>query len=412
MQRRHFIGSAFAGAGALALTPRRALAGPAASPFGALAGGSEVGEIELFQIEIDAPRQLSGGTWRNRQGAVLRLGAAGQSGWSEWRMGTNAPDVDAAAWGAWLGELGGLSIPEALSRVTARHRTGVWESGQAELAETALLDLGGRLLGRPTVHLLGLGGIEPVPGLPAVLSTDPEHVATAAAAARQAGTPFKLKLFGDLDEDVQLAQTARAHLGPDLYLLGDPNEAYGRGDDRPVEEALPLVPALVALRDAGLDGIEDPAALTVAAWVALQEAVGPLDLVPDYPLRPAARAVWDVRPEMAQLFNLHPCVMGSLADAVALGRRVQSFGARVMIGDDSFVGPGCTVWQQLAVGLGAVWVEALEKPAESGVFLRCVTSQPTVYADGRTRVVDWRPGFGLDVDVPRLRQTATAAVRF
>ena len=48
-----------------------------------------------------------------------------------------------------------------------------------------------------------------------------------------------------------------------------------------------------------------------------------------------------------------------------------------MVGDDSLVGPAASVWQQLAVGLEAAWVEATEKAEESDFYYKAVISIPT-----------------------------------
>jgi hypothetical protein len=101
--------------------------------------------------------------------------------------------------------------------------------------------------------------------------------------------------------------------------------------------------------------------------------------------------------------------MGSVADTVPLGRRVQQeFGARLMVGDQSLVGVACTAWEQVAIGLGADWVEAIEKPQENDllqrVTLACSTEQK---ADGRFGIAELRPGFGLELDLDALREQCT-----
>ena len=165
----------------------------------------------------------------------------------------------------------------------------------------------------------------------------------------------------------------------------------------------------------GLNACQDPAVLTNAEWIELQTKVGLLDLILSKPLNPAWNALDTVSSKMGRIFNLHPGRMGSLIDAIALARYIQSFGVQVVIGDDSLIGPGCTIWQQIAVGLGATWTQALEKPQESDVFLKCIQVKSTEQkVDGRyglrydyaTR--DLRPGFGLQVDVPLLRKLCSA----
>ncbi|ULL14932.1 hypothetical protein DVH26_11070 [Paenibacillus sp. H1-7] len=77
-------------------------------------------------------------------------------------------------------------------------------------------------------------------------------------------------------------------------------------------------------------------------------------------------------------------------------------------GDDSLVGPACTVWQQLAIGLSADWVESLEKPGESDAFEACVTAQATSRtSDGRVNLGGWSPGFGLMLDEKQLRNCSS-----
>ncbi len=169
---------------------------------------------------------------------------------------------------------------------------------------------------------------------------------------------------------------------------------------------------LYRLDAAGLSACENPAQLSNAQWIELQTKVGALDLIPDYPARPAWDALVTLVPGRGRVYNLHPACMGSLVDTAALGHRIHDFAA-VMIGDSSLIGAGYTAWQQVAVGLGAAWGEALEKNQESDAFTNCIRAQSTFQtADGRFGVREWRPGFGLDVDVATLQGTAQSYFRF
>ena len=104
---------------------------------------------------------------------------------------------------------------------------------------------------------------------------------------------------------------------------------------------------------------------------------------------------------MGEIYNIHPDSAGSIADAVVLARRIKDLGAGLMIGDDSLVGPSATIWQQLAWGLGARWVEATEKRKESDFFYRCVKSLAT---DSSKNPIDikLKDGFGIDLDEEKL----------
>ena len=385
-----------------------ALAGCAPPWAGRSGGAARVDEVEVLTVRVDARRAFSTGAWTSRRHAVVRVGSGRASGWGEVRV-----PQDAEGWAAPLADLAGLDVDGARPAVGAWLRAGRWSRRHAEAAEMALLDLEGRLLGVPAVARLGLDGRGPVPALHAVLDDDPASVRAKveAARARGLGSHVKLKLFAEPDLDAAVVGAARA-AAPDAYLLGDLNRGYRRDAAAPPVPLPEIARRLGALRDAGLGGCEDPAALEPAEWVALQGRVGALDLVPDHPLRPARAGLDVLRAGMGRVVNLHPGTVGLLADAVALGRRAQALGLGVMVGDDSLVGPGCTAWQQVAVGLGAVWVEALEKPDEAPDVLRALVRTATSLGpDGRV-ALDPGAGWGADVDADALRALAEDRAAF
>ena len=85
-------------------------------------------------------------------------------------------------------------------------------------------------------------------------------------------------------------------------------------------------------------------------------------------------------------------VMAALQPLAARIDDNQGHGKKLMVGDASLVGPACSAWQQLAIGLGANWVEAIEKPQENDVFQRCVLRNPVERApDGRFALKEKRP---------------------
>ena len=195
-------------------------------------------------------------------------------------------------------------------------------------------------------------------------------------------------------------------IGSEAFLIGDANFGYGKNLKSITDE---LVQAMKALRQTGLDACEDPAEMPNEEWITLQNKVGDLALIPDVPARPAWLAVHTMIPGMGRIYNIHPACMGSIFSAVKLGEKIQSFGAKLMIGDASLVGAACTVWQQLAIGLGAAWVEALEKPEESNVFPSCVVKSSTEQmSDGKFGIKELRPGFGLKINEEKLRHKCNA----
>ena len=371
-----------------------------------------IDEVELFRLDANTPGQISFGLYENRQHAALRLCTNGKCGWSEGIVSHNDPSFQLAPWGSCFSELKGMTVSDALLH-HRQHRESWWVN-QLEMAEIALLDLVGRLLERPVLGLLNLDHRQPVPGLFCVSEIDPQKAVEQVRLARKRNltTHIKIKIFGDSSVDTALVKAVRQVVGSTTYIVADAQVGYGREPGTPLDD---LAEQLLTLHKTGLNACQDPAVLTNAEWIELQTKVGLLDLIPSKPLNPAWNALDTVSSKMGRIFNLHPGRMGSLIDAIALARYIQSFRVQVVVGDDSLIGPGCTIWQQIAVGLGAVWTQALEKPQESDVFLKCIQVKSTEQkVDGRyglrydyaTR--DLRPGFGLQVDVPLLRKLCSA----
>lgn len=366
--------------------------------------------IEFYGIHVNAERRFSYTVEKHRQHAFVRFAAGEHSGWAEANLGYNKdhPNVPLAkrVWRmGWYKDLVGKTVAEALEYLQASRQKHDYR--QLEYAEIGLLDLAGRLLGRPTLDLLELASREPIPGVYCILSDQPQIVIREAerALSQKLNSHLKVKLYGNIATDLKVVRAARKVIGPNAYLIGDVNYGYRREQmQNGLEE---IASPLLQLRDVGLSACEDPAALSVAQWSELQETVGKLDLVPDVPLRPAWEASENIRPEMGQVFNMHPACMGSLIDTVALGQEIKSWGRRLMVGDSSLVGPACLVWQQVAIGLGADWVEAVEKPQENQVFQECAVNKSLGRSEsGQVIMVGDHPGFGTHFDLGKLRGSA------
>ena len=364
-----------------------------------------IDRIELFRFDVLVPRHFSFGTWHNRQHGVLRITSGGHTGFSEDMLSANEPDGDLNSQGRCFRDLGGLTIGEALRRSYAQEFS--LPGSRRELAEIALVDLAGRVQGVPSLELLGLKTSGAVHATPTILTDQVEQLRQEAARHRDLGfhSHLKIKLFGRFELDLSLVQAARAVIGPAAYLSGDVNSGYGMLTAG--EDPAALVWILRQLHAAGLSGCEDPAQMPVPSWVEVQRQVAGLDLIPDVALRPAADAVASVVAGMGRKFNLHPGCTGSFLHALRLCERIRELGARLVIGDNSLIGPACAFWQQLAIGYGADWCEALEKPAESARFLECITHSPLSGGPGgRRELTGIAPGFGIQVDEARLRSQA------
>jgi L-alanine-DL-glutamate epimerase-like enolase superfamily enzyme len=373
---------------------------------------NRIDAIEVYGVPVNVERRFSYGIQKNRWHLFIRFCSGTQSGWTEMNIGpgpAQAPLEKRARRLEWFGRLKGLTPAEAIELLHA----GQNKLGRAELeaAEMAILDLGGRWLNRPAAEILTLTATNPIPGLFCILSDEPETVKTEARRSLEQNlrTHLKVKLYGNTNTDCAVVRAAREVMGPAAYLGGDVNMGYRRAaSDAPVDD---LVAALLALRAAGLDACEDPGQMSNAQWSEVQRRVGDLALIPDEPMRPAWKSKTTMDPAMGRIYNMHPNCMGSLIETAELGRVIQRAGKKLMVGDASLVGPACAAWQQIAIGLGADWVEALEKPQESDLFQRCVVRQPVARTpDGRFMVRERLPGFGIEIDVRKLKAMSAGVV--
>lgn len=372
-------------------------------PFGQVLASvtSRVDAVELYRVDADKERHFSFGTWYNRQHAFLAVRVGGVRGWGETMLAANDPGISLQPLGA-LGDMVGQRICDVASALPCAKIS-------PEALEMALLDVAGRLAGCSVMELLGYRDAGSIVGEGTILSDDVAQVRREALDWWTAGnrTHLKLKLFGNLPLDVQLIAAVREVFGPDAMIAGDANGGYGHAEHgtRDIEE---IAADMRVLKAAGLSAIEDPMDYPdEVSWTALQRLLPELPLIADVVMRPARHAYDILRAGMAGAVNLHPDCMGSLVDAVVLGARVKQLGMKLMIGDNSLIGPGCSAWQQIGIGLGADWVEALEKPEECNVLQRCTISCATQY-DAQHRIVRAADsiGFGLELDCDMLKAQA------
>lgn len=367
---------------------------------------NRIESIEVFGVPVNAERRFSYEVEKGRLHLFIRFSSAGKSGWTEMNMGDGPSDTTLekrARRLQWFSQLKGKTPAEAVEFFHA----GQDKLGRAELeaAEMAVLDLAGRLLDKPVAELLTLTQTKPVPGLFCVLSDDPEKVKAEARRSLEQNlrTHLKVKLYGNTNTDIAVIRAAREVMGAKAYIGGDVNMGYRHAlTNTPVDD---IVAAMFALRAAGLDACEDPAQMSNAQWAEVQRRVAPFALIPDVPLRPAWQSRRTLDPAMGHTYNMHPNCMGSFIETVELGRVIQGAGKKLMVGDASLVGPACAAWQQIAIGLGADWVEALEKPQENDLFQRCVQRNPVSRTpDGRYVVEEHLPGFGIEIDLNKLKE--------
>ncbi len=378
---------------------------PSLLAFDVTADKHSIDQIELFRYDINTPRHFSWGTWHNRQHVFMRITSGEHTGWAEVAADKNNPELDTRTWGSFLQDFKKRTLDEAYALVKVNQvgtgKDGKYHKKQLEFVEMGLLDLLGRIRGKPAIELLGMNNRASVPGLYCILDDDLEKIAEGIKQCQQQNLDdyVKFKMFGKPELDLSIAKLARKGLGKDAFILSDANRGYKNWQT--IDE---LADILNNLRAQGLNAIEDPAELTNAQWIALQNQIGDLALVPDYAMRPAWRGLERAVPGMGRVYNFHPESMGSLHHLAPLADKVRGFGGKIMIGDASLVGPACSVWQQIAIGVGAVWVEALEKAEESREYLACVVDKATYRDQTGQFAMKPKPGFGLEMDVVALRE--------
>jgi L-alanine-DL-glutamate epimerase-like enolase superfamily enzyme len=369
-------------------------------------GNAKIDSVSLYLVNVKKARNFSHSTWHNRQHIFVKIQSGRHIGWAESLANKNDLDFDISKWGAFLNDLKGMTISEGIEYTRDKFISRNWNAKKSEPVLIALYDILGKIANKPTIELWGLDKRDPVPGLFCILERDVDQALVQAEIAKKQNltTHVKVKMFGDTKIDLALTVALRKSFGKDTFLMADANRGYKQWKN--LDE---LAMSMKNLHAAGLDAMEDPAELTAAQWAELQIKVGDFALIPDRPMRPAYKALDLFSPEMGVYFNIHPDTMGTFKEAVQLGKKIKSNNRGLMIGDSSLVGPACTFWQQLAIGVGASWVEALEKPQESTVFQECVKEMSTaINSQGKVEITKLRPGFGVEMDEVKLKSLSDA----
>ena len=363
----------------------------------------KIDEINLFLINVTKERNFSFGVWKNRQHVMINIKGANHIGWGETKVSSNQPDFDLSKWSEVFQKLKGMTVTDAIEEVRNQFLQGHWRPIITEGLLMTLYDLIGKVENKPTVKIWGLEGEDPVPAIFCILEREEEMVDKQAQIAKDQNMHryVKIKMFGDFETDKKNVTALRKFLGPDAFILGDPNRGYDH-----VKDLNELSQIMVALHQAGMDGVEDPSNLKKEELIFLQSNVGKLSIVPDHIMRPAAKSIKYFDERMGNFFNLHPNCMGTFQEINQMAKVIKESGKGIMIGDSSLVGAACTFWQQIAIGNKASWVEAMEKPQEQDAFINCIEEKATqLNAEGKVSV-DFKPGFGLKVNETKLKSLA------
>ena len=373
-----------------------------------------IDQINLFLINVNKERNFSYGVWKNRQHVMINIKGGGHIGWGETKVSSNKPNFDIAAWSREFKKLRGMNLGEAIDEVRNQFLQGNWHPIISEGLLMTLYDLMGKLENKPTIKIWGLKGTNPVPAIFCILERDTELVVKQARIALDQNMHryVKIKMFGEHDVDKRNVSALRKFLGPDSFILGDPNRGYSHIVGRTsrsnpakycgLKVLNKLSKIMISLNQAGMDGVEDPASLMKEELIFLQANVGKLSIVPDKIMRPASKSIKYFDERMGNYFNLHPNQMGTFTEINEISKVIKASNKGIMIGDGSYIGAACTFWQQLAIGNEASWVEAMEKPQEQDAFLRCIEEKSTKLNNEGKVVSDFKPGFGLKVNENKL----------
>lgn len=367
-----------------------------------------IDEINLFLINVTKERNFSFGVWKNRQHVMFNIKGANHIGWGETKVSNNQLDFDLADWSKAFKKLKGMKLGEAIEEVRNQFFTSQWRPTITEGLLMTLYDLMGKVENQPTVKMWGLEGQAPVPAIFCILEKEEEMVINQAQIAidQNMYRYVKIKMFGDFKQDKKNIGALREFLGPDSFILGDPNRGY-----KYIKDLKKLSEIMIALHEAGMDGVEDPSSLTKEELIYLQANVGKLSIVPDHIMRPAAKSIKYFDNRMGNYFNLHPKCMGTFTEINDICKMIRASDKGIMIGDSSLIGAACTFWQQIAIGNQASWVEAMEKPQEQDIFLRCVLQKAThLNKEGKVSA-NFKPGFGLKVDEQKLISLADSHLK-
>ena len=365
----------------------------------------KISGIDFYLINVETPRHFSFGDWNSRQHLFLRVKAGDFEGWGECVLSANNPDIDLKKCADAMKPASGKTPSEVLQYMRENRDFLPWK--EYEALNMAVWDICAKIKKVPAVKLLGLYQNVPVNGMFCILENDPQKVVERAEEAKKSGFSryIKLKIFGNAESDCKLVSALRGAMGKECFIVADANCGY-----RGFKNLKELSKTLKMLRSAGLDALEDPAKLKDCEMEKLQKLCRPfgLSLIPDVNLRPAWRALEFSPKGMGDFYNLHPGCMGDLYDMAQFAKKISSWGTKIMIGDDSLIGPGCAIFQQIAASSAAAWCEAMEKPSESNVFEECLVESPVVKnKDGKLTVKGGAPGWGLKVDASKLAEKAT-----
>lgn len=217
-------------------------------------------------------------------------------------------------------------IAELLNELD-RHVVG---NNQAKAAiDCALHDLFARRLGIPLCELFGGPVREEFESLRILPIKSPEDMAANARLLMKKGVRhFKIKVHGDVEEDVARVAAIREETGPDAGLTIDANQSYSPKD---------AIRAITAMAEFGIDLAEQPVAAQDIRGLKLVTDSVPVTVEADEAADSLAQVAALVRDRAVDAVSLKITKLGGLRNTIAAARICEAGGVRYRLG--AHVGP-------------------------------------------------------------------------
>jgi len=213
--------------------------------------------------------------------------------------------------------------------------------------DCALHDLQARRLGIPICDLFGGPAVREFATLRILPIKSPADMAKNARALADKGVRhFKIKVHGDVEEDVARVAAVRAELGPDAHLTVDANQSYAPKD---------AIRALNLMAESRIDLAEQPVkANDLTGLKAVTQAV-PVTVEADEAAYSLDQVMILVRERIVDAISLKITKLGGLRKTYAAAQICEAGGVRYRMG--AHVGPMLLAAHamQLAAALPGIW---------------------------------------------------------
>jgi len=250
--------------------------------------------------------------------------------------------------------------------------------------DCALHDLNARALGVPLYNLLGGKVRSSVPVLRIVAIKTPAEMAVEAGKLFDQGYRyFKIKLHGEVDEDVARVKAIRARVGDDAHLTIDANQSYSPKD---------AIAAINRMAEHRIDLVEQPVSKTDLKGLALVTRAVPVTVEADEAAGTLEEIMTLVANRIVDAVSLKIPKLGGLRNALAAARICEAGKVKYRLGAHV----GTRLVNAHAVHLAAA-LPLLDYACELGEFSRMYNDPFTgiEVVDGVLTVPD-RPGCGVE----------------